>query len=132
VYIPKGLKQRRLHKAFLRYHDPENWPMLRAALKRMGRTDLIGRGKHQLVPAYQPATHMDVRVPRKAGRQERPGTGQHPEGGRHGKVFKTQHTRPATGKSGEAHKDAARGARRPGRHLHPGSPTGAGKRRGAR
>jgi uncharacterized radical SAM protein YgiQ len=51
----KGLRQRRLHKAFLRYHDPENWPVLREALKAMGRADLIGPGKHQLVPAWQPA-----------------------------------------------------------------------------
>ncbi|WP_363350155.1 YgiQ family radical SAM protein [Methylocystis echinoides] len=51
----KGLRQRRLHKAFLRYHDPENWPVLRDALKAMGRADLIGPGKHQLVPAWQPA-----------------------------------------------------------------------------
>ena len=54
VVIPKGAKQRRLHKAFLRYHDPENWPVLRDALKRMGRQDLIGNGRHHLVPAYQP------------------------------------------------------------------------------
>ena len=46
----RGQRQRRLHKAFLRYHDPENWPLLREALKTMGRTDLIGPGKHQLVP----------------------------------------------------------------------------------
>jgi uncharacterized radical SAM protein YgiQ len=51
----KGLKQRRLHKAFLRWHDAENWPLLREALKAMGRADLIGPGKHQLVPAWQPA-----------------------------------------------------------------------------
>jgi uncharacterized radical SAM protein YgiQ len=50
----KGLRQRRLHKAFLRYHDPENWPMLRDALKAMGRSDLIGPGKHHLVPRDQP------------------------------------------------------------------------------
>ncbi len=49
-----GLKQRRLHKAFLRYHDAENWPVLREALKAMGRADLIGPGKHQLVPTWQP------------------------------------------------------------------------------
>jgi uncharacterized radical SAM protein YgiQ len=55
VLIPKGLKQRRLHKAFLRYHDPANWPVLREALRRMGRADLIGNGRQQLVPAYQPA-----------------------------------------------------------------------------
>jgi uncharacterized radical SAM protein YgiQ len=81
VLIPKGLKVRRLHKAFLRYHDPDNWPILREALRRMGRADLIGNGKHQLIPAYQPS-----------------GTGNAPEGRRaagHGdppRPFRTQHT----------------------------------------
>jgi len=50
VSTVKGDKQRKLHKAFLRYHDPKNWPLLREALQRMGRADLIGGGKHQLVP----------------------------------------------------------------------------------
>ncbi len=54
VRVPRGLRQRRLHKAFLRYHDPGNWPMLREALKRMGRSELIGRGPEHLVPPYQP------------------------------------------------------------------------------
>jgi len=77
VIIPKGIKQRRLHKAFLRYHDPNNWPVLREALRKMGRADLIGNGKNQLVPGYQPA-----------------GTGESAEGRRGGqhRPFKTQHT----------------------------------------
>ena len=50
----RGIKQRRLHKAFLRYHDPENWPLLRETLQRMGRADLIGNGKKHLIPAWQP------------------------------------------------------------------------------
>ncbi len=54
VASPKKLTQRRLHKAFLRYHDPANWPLLREALKKMGRADLIGNGKRHLVPAWQP------------------------------------------------------------------------------
>lgn len=54
VSSAKGLKQRRLHKAFLRYHDAENWPLLREALKNMGRADLIGPGKHHLIPNWQP------------------------------------------------------------------------------
>lgn len=54
VPIPKAGGVRRLHKAFIRFHDPNNWPMLREALKRMGRTDLIGSGKKHLVPAWQP------------------------------------------------------------------------------
>jgi len=50
VFIAKGARQRRLHKAFLRYHDPDNWPMLRETLKKMGRNDLIGNGKMHLIP----------------------------------------------------------------------------------
>lgn len=76
VPIPRGLRVRRLHKAFLRYHDPDNWPLLRDALKRMGRADLIGNGKRHLVPRFQPAgtAHRGRRpVPR-------------------GKTFLTQHT----------------------------------------
>lgn len=50
VFSAKTKEQRRLHKAFLRYHDPENWPLLRDALKKMGKISLIGRGKEHLVP----------------------------------------------------------------------------------
>lgn len=50
VFSAKNKEQRTLHKAFLRYHDPENWPILRKALRRMGRADLIGNGKEYLVP----------------------------------------------------------------------------------
>jgi hypothetical protein len=78
VVIPKGTRQRRLHKAFLRYHDPNNWPLLREALRQMGRSDLIGNGKHQLIPTYQPI-----------------GTGRAHEGQRKkppARPFRTQHT----------------------------------------
>ena len=50
----RSIKQRRLHKAFLRYHDPDNWPALREALKKIGRRDLIGNGPMHLVPSRQP------------------------------------------------------------------------------
>ncbi|MFC3679834.1 YgiQ family radical SAM protein [Bacterioplanoides pacificum] len=51
INIPRDIKQRRLHKAFLRYHDAKNWPMLREELKAMGRHDLIGSGPNALIPA---------------------------------------------------------------------------------
>ena len=83
VHVPKGLKVRRLHKAFLRYHDPDNWPALREALRRMGRADLIGSGKQQLVPAYQPAgTGLSPARPARA----RAADGKRPL------PFRTQHT----------------------------------------
>jgi uncharacterized radical SAM protein YgiQ len=126
VTSAKGLKQRRLHKAFLRYHDPENWPLLRETLKRMGRSDLIGNGKRHLIPLWQP-----------------PGTGASGgEGARTGhkhraQIFLTQHTGLPPRADGTR---AARGPsppkptpdRRPARAFTQGSPCGAGKRRGGR
>ena len=56
VDIVRGERRRRLHKAFLRYHDANNWPLLREALKAMGRADLIGNGKQHLIPTFQPVT----------------------------------------------------------------------------
>jgi len=60
VPIPKAGNVRKLHKAFIRYHDPNNWPMLREALIRMERPDLIGAGKHCLIPAWQPLSSKPV------------------------------------------------------------------------
>ncbi|MDA1073540.1 MAG: YgiQ family radical SAM protein [Proteobacteria bacterium] len=81
VTVPKGLKIRRLHKAFLRYHDPANWPLLREALTRMGREDLIGNSKRHLIPAFQPGgTRWGQKFRRPAGSgAQRP--------------FRTQHAR---------------------------------------
>jgi len=74
ISVPKGIKVRRLHKAFLRYHDPENWPLLREALQKMGRADLIGNGKKHLIPTWQPAgtggQGEGKRVTRKANRSK--------------------------------------------------------------
>jgi uncharacterized radical SAM protein YgiQ len=82
VFVPKGIKVRRLHKAFLRYHDPANWPVLREALRRMGREDLIGNAPHQLVPLRQPGEVSGLDA---APRPPRRGPGQ---------TFRTQHARP--------------------------------------
>jgi uncharacterized radical SAM protein YgiQ len=106
VYVPRGLKQRRMHKAFLRYHDPGNWPTLRAALRRLGRADLIGSGRHRLVPAYQP-----------------PGTGNIPAGARRGRPFTTRHASPARIPKPPRAKGCGR------LPLIPGSSPGRGKRR---
>ncbi len=65
VDVVKGEKQRRLHKAFLRYHDATNWPLLREALKRMGRSDLIGNGKNHLIPTWQPSGDNNYTSPRR-------------------------------------------------------------------
>jgi uncharacterized radical SAM protein YgiQ len=60
VAVPKAGNVRKLHKAFVRYHDPNNWPLLREALKNMGREDLIGSGKQCLIPAWQPLSNKPI------------------------------------------------------------------------
>jgi uncharacterized radical SAM protein YgiQ len=110
VSVPKGLKIRRLHKAFLRYHDPEHWPLLRDALKRMGREDLIGNGKRHLVPLWQPPG-----TSQRAGRQAEVCRVK-------GKSFMTQHTglpwvppvkdKRSNNASGQSRKRADRSARK--------------------
>ncbi|MGR9107567.1 MAG: YgiQ family radical SAM protein [Gammaproteobacteria bacterium] len=115
VSIPKGMKIRRLHKAFLRYHDANNWPMLRKALKQMGRADLIGNSNKHLVPAWQPQ-----------------GTGLETEGQREEKMakrFLTQHVRTVARGKNPPRRNAAQAAS--GRASIRKAKTGAAKR-GAR
>jgi len=80
VFTAKGLRQRRLHKAFLRWHDPENWPILREALQAMGRADLIGSGPEALVPrlAARPGGPPPTAAKAKPGRPPAPGGGGRP------------------------------------------------------
>jgi len=73
VDVVRGERRRRLHKAFLRYHDPNNWPALRDALRSMGRADLIGNGKHHLVPSFQPVTEGAYASPRRKNSTPRKG-----------------------------------------------------------
>jgi len=105
VSVVKQGRVRRLHKAFLRYHDAENWPLLREALKEMGREDLIGNSKKHLIPSYQPA-----------------GTGRQPEGSRTPRV-ETKRTKPAAGKSAPAKPVSGN----PGRAKPAPAKSGAGK-----
>ena len=85
VVVPKGLRVRRLHKAFLRYHDANNWPLLRETLRRMGRADLIGPGRHQLIPNWQPAGTGLAGEGQRARRHTAPASAA-------GKPMRTQHT----------------------------------------
>jgi uncharacterized radical SAM protein YgiQ len=102
VPVVKQGRVRRLHKAFLRYHDPDNWPQLRDALKEMGREDLIGNSKKHLIPSYQPAgtgrQPEGARTPRAEGGRSKPGASR-PPASRAG-AGKTAATKAGSGKSG--------------------------------
>lgn len=79
IYSPKALDERRIQKAFLRYHDPANWAKLRESLREIGREDLIGVGDNKLVPAE----HEEYRVRR--GIKPRPARGDKRQQGLAGK-----------------------------------------------
>jgi len=90
VDIVRGERRRRLHKAFLRWHDPKNWPLLREALKDMGRADLIGNGKQHLIPSFQPSGDAGYTSARRKN-STLPGTSAAPTSVKRGRIL-TQHT----------------------------------------
>ncbi|CCN68926.1 YgiQ family radical SAM protein [Vibrio nigripulchritudo] len=110
VPVAKGEKQRRLHKALLRYHDPANWPMIREALISMGKKHLIGDKPGCLIPAED----VDSKTPAQRRRS-----------GRHGaNRFATKHTknqpdirkdqaRKEQSRKGKAQKEDSRGQGKP-------------------
>ncbi|MBW8457028.1 MAG: YgiQ family radical SAM protein [Thiobacillus sp.] len=97
VSVVRQGRTRRLHKAFLRYHDADNWPLLREALKEMGRDDLIGNSKKHLIPLFQPAgtgrQPEGTRTPRAESGRAKPGAG-----------------KPGAGKPGATRSGAGKGA----------------------
>ncbi len=110
VDVVRGEKRRRLHKAFLRYHDPDNWPLLREALKAMGRADLIGNGKQHLIPTFQPLSDGGYQSARRKN-----STVAEPKAAPAKGRLLTQHTGLPPRATGG---------------TRPGSPVGGGKRRG--
>jgi len=91
VIVPKGIKQRRLHKAILRYHDPINWPIIRDALQKMGLANkLIGHKPDCLVP---PETRTEQQVTVRQGKNNAKGVKTSPGQNRFNKAGKKALTR---------------------------------------
>jgi radical SAM superfamily enzyme YgiQ (UPF0313 family) len=88
VETAKSPEQRKLHKAFLRWHDPKNWPLLRKAMAEMGRQELIGDGENQLIPHYKAGEEQLVY---EAHRRKN-------KGGEHQKRVGKPNTKPQGGK----------------------------------
>ncbi|PLR42930.1 DUF3362 domain-containing protein [Chimaeribacter arupi] len=100
VTVPRGDRQRRLHKALLRYHDPANWPLIRQALEAMGLKQLIGPRRDCLVPA---ATLAEQRAAKTALRPSQPALTRHSAhpshpGGQGGNVIPARPTGKAPGR----------------------------------
>ena len=50
VYVPRTDEEKAMQRALLQFSRPQNYELVRAALRRAHREDLIGRGKDALVP----------------------------------------------------------------------------------
>ncbi|MGF1873298.1 YgiQ family radical SAM protein [Photobacterium indicum] len=80
LFVAKGERERRVHKALLRYHDPLNWPLIRETLISMGKKYLIGDRANCLVP--EEGSEQETQLTPAQRRQS----------GRHGaKRFATKH-----------------------------------------
>lgn len=49
VYVPKDPHEKAMQRALIQYRDPKNYKLVEEALKKAGRTDLIGYGKNCLI-----------------------------------------------------------------------------------
>ena len=103
----KDPAQRKLHKALLRYHDPANWGVLREALRKMGRGDLIGNSEKHLIPADQPEAGQGYRAARRKNTEQA-------HRRRTGKKALTQHTGLPPRDDGG--RKPARAAKKPRKH----------------
>ncbi len=49
VYIPNSLEEKRMQRALIQYNKKENYKLVKKALEKAGRKDLIGKGKKALI-----------------------------------------------------------------------------------
>ena len=54
VYVPKDEQEKRMQRALLQFKNPKNYKLVKKALTKAGRHDLIGRGKKTLIPENPP------------------------------------------------------------------------------
>ena len=54
IYVPKGAHEKALQRALIQYRDPANYDLVREALERAGRTDLIGFERRCLIRPNKP------------------------------------------------------------------------------
>ncbi|MHC5540521.1 YgiQ family radical SAM protein, partial [Singulisphaera rosea] len=62
VYVAKGLRDRKMQRALMQFFKPENYFMVREALLKAGRQDLIGSGCDCLIAANPPKEALRARI----------------------------------------------------------------------
>ena len=88
VYVPKNPHEKAMQRALMQYRDPKNYALVREALEKAGRTDLIGNGPKCLIrprsksapsgkaakPAKKPGAPAKSRAPRQTAPTPAPRT----------------------------------------------------------
>ena len=59
VYVPKNGREKSMQRALLQFHNPKNYDLVKEALIKAGREDLIGNGKNCLIPYHKPRVRND-------------------------------------------------------------------------
>jgi hypothetical protein len=104
VYVPRDPHEKAMQRALIQYRDPDNYDLVKEALLRTGRTDLIGFGEKCLIPPRkmkreeQSDRHTDKKAERnqKTGRDQK--KGRNPETGREQKTGRDQENGKKNGK----------------------------------
>ena len=98
VYVPRDPHEKAMQRALIQYRDPKNYALVKEALLREGRTDLIGYGDKFLIPPREPKSRDD-------GRAKMPGAGRTGSG----KAEKSGSGKSGTGRSasGKAEKSGS-------------------------
>ena len=74
VYAATDLREKKMMKALIFWWDAQHWPLAREALRKAGRSDLIGRAPHCLVPPDYGVSTPGAHVARPPRRFAKPGT----------------------------------------------------------
>jgi hypothetical protein len=61
VYVAKNLRDRKMQRAIMQFFKPENYFMVREALLKASRGDLIGNGCDCLIPDQPPKAAIEAR-----------------------------------------------------------------------
>lgn len=61
IYCAKGDKEKRLQRALLHFHKPENYNLVKEALLKANRKDLIGSGSRSLIHQYPPKSFEKIK-----------------------------------------------------------------------
>ena len=69
VYVARTPEEKEMQRALMQYFLPRNAAIVRKALKRAGREDLIGTERHCLVPPERRTQRPEAQTP---GKQRHP------------------------------------------------------------